>query len=116
MNEEKIVIIGGVAAGTKTAAKLRRECTNCQIDLFTDEDFISYSACGMPYFLEGLIPTVESLLIRLPRTFEQNGINIHLNQKCTQILPKEKKIIINNKEIINYDKLVIATGSRAIIP
>ena len=52
---EKIVIIGGGAAGPKTAAKLRRERKDLKIDLYTQEDIISYSACGLPYFIENII-------------------------------------------------------------
>ena len=51
----KIVIIGGGAAGPKVAAKLRRLDKDMIIDLYTDENVISYSACGLPYYVEGLI-------------------------------------------------------------
>ena len=49
----KIVILGGVAAGAKAAAKARRELHDAEIDLYTDDTHISYSACGLPYYIEG---------------------------------------------------------------
>ena len=52
---EKVVIIGGGAAGPKTAAKLRRLRSDFEINLYTQEDIISYSACGLPYFIENII-------------------------------------------------------------
>ena len=92
---QKIVIIGGVAAGPKICAKLlRTKDFNCKIDLYTEEDMISYSACGLPYFIEGLIEDVNRLIVRTPQQFEEKGANIHLNKRCTKILPQEHKIVI----------------------
>ena len=76
---EKVVIIGGGAGGCKTAAKLRRENPNAQINLYTDEDIISYSACGLPYFVEGIIENSKTLIIRTPNDFEK--------QKCIYSYP-----------------------------
>jgi len=50
---KKIVIIGGGAAGPKTAAKAKRMNPQNEVELYTDENLISYSACGLPYFIEG---------------------------------------------------------------
>ena len=49
----KIVIIGGVAAGTKAAAKIKRLFPNSSVDIYTDDTHVSYSACGLPYYIEG---------------------------------------------------------------
>lgn len=118
---EKIVIIGGGAGGCKTAAKLRRENPSVKIDLYTDEDVISYSACGLPYYIEGIIKSHNTLIIRTPEDFEQQNISIHLKHKCTNINTKSKQIKIlklnTNEEIdVSYDILVIATGASPNIP
>ena len=118
---KKIVIIGGVAAGPKIAAKLSRMDEQFEIHLYTDEDMISYSACGLPYYIEGMIPDANKLIVRTSQQFEEKGVNIHLNKRCTKILPDEHKIVVvgtkdNVVEEVSYDKLAITTGARPILP
>lgn len=118
----KVVIIGGVAAGPKIMAKLlRTKEFDCQIDLYTEENLISYSACGLPYYIEGLIEDYNKLIVRKPEYFEELGAKIHLNKRCTKIIPEEHKIIIEDTktgiiQTVEYDKLAITTGARPILP
>ena len=112
----KIVIIGGVAAGAKAAAKSRRLLPDSQIDIYTQDTHVSYSACGLPYYIQGNFEDWRKLLIRSVEEFEKSNIHIHLLNRVTKILPNEKKIVVkdlNTNEIknVDYDKLVIATGS-----
>ena len=65
----KIVIIGGVAAGTKTAAKLKRECPNDEIVIYTKAEDISYAGCGLPYYVGGVIAEKEQLIVNTPEAF-----------------------------------------------
>lgn len=118
---EKIVIIGGVAAGTKAAAKSRRLRPDAEINIYTDDTHVSYSACGLPFFIEGNFNDSQMLIARTVEEFEQSNIHIHLLHKCTKILPDKKQIIVldmeKNQEItVDYDKLLIATGARPFIP
>ena len=118
----RVVIIGGVAAGPKIMAKLlRTKSFDCQIDLYTEEDMISYSACGLPYYIEGLIEDHNRLIVRKPEQFEEQGAKIHLNKRCTKILPDEHKVVIEDLKTgiiktVEYDKLAITTGARPILP
>ena len=112
----KIVIIGGVAAGAKAAAKSRRLLPDAQIDIYTQDTHVSYSACGLPYYIQGNFEDWRKLLIRSVEEFEKSNIHIHLLNRVIKILPNEKKISVKNlktNEIknVDYDKLVIATGS-----
>jgi len=118
---EKIVIIGGVAAGTKVAAKSRRLNPDAEINIYTDDTHVAYSACGLPYFIEGNFTDPKMLIARSMEEFEQSNINIHLLHKCIKIIPDKKQIIVlsmeNGDEItVDYDKLVIATGARPFVP
>ena len=118
---EKIVIIGGGAAGPKIMAKLLRSEGDRQIDMYTEEEIISYSACGMPYYIEGLIDNYRRLIVRTPQQFEEKGARVHLNKKCIRIVPEEKKVILEDTKTgeittAEYDKLAYTTGARPTIP
>lgn len=114
----KIVIIGGVAAGAKAAAKSRRILPDAEINIYTQDTHVSYSACGLPYYIEGNFEDWRKLIVRSIEEFEKSNIHIHTLHRVTKILPNDKKIIVKNlntNEIffVNYDKLVISTGSYA---
>lgn len=117
----KIVILGGVAAGAKAAAKARRLLPEAQIDLYTDDTHISYSACGLPYYIEGNFEDYQLLLVRSPEDFEKRNVSIHLLNRAVKILPNSKQVLIENLEnnrafLVDYDKLIIAVGARPIVP
>ena len=117
----KIVIIGGVAAGAKAAAKSKRLLPDSKIDIYTQDTHVSYSACGLPYYVQGNFEDYKNLIIRTPEKFEKDGIDVHLLHKVTKIMPEENKILVydiqNDIEFTaDYDKLVIATGAVPVIP
>ena len=117
----KIVILGGVAAGAKAAAKARRLLPDAQINLYTDDTHISYSACGLPYYIEGNFEDYRLLLVRSPEEFEKSGVHIHLQSRAIKILPNSKQVLIQSLEshdayLVDYDKLIIAIGATPVIP
>ncbi|HSA06581.1 MAG TPA: FAD-dependent oxidoreductase [Candidatus Gastranaerophilales bacterium] len=120
--QEHLIIIGGVAAGTKAASKARRENSDLKISLYTDEKYVSYSACGMPYYIQGLIPTEQKLLVRSPEAFKtKENIDIYLLHKVIKIIPDENKVLVKNQQTQEefedkYTNLLIATGSSSFIP
>ncbi|WP_371367419.1 NADH peroxidase [Sporomusa rhizae] len=125
---QKILIIGGVAAGLKAAAKARRCDPNAIITVVEKGDMISYGACGMPYYIAGDVDSITDLMktsagaIR-NRDFFKNVKNIEVlaNTLATNIDRKGKKVTVKNLEdgkesFLLYDKLVIATGAFPIKP
>lgn len=117
----KIVILGGVAAGVKAAAKARRELPEAEINLYTDDTHISYSACGLPYYIEGNFEDYQLLLVRSPEDFEEKNVHIHLRNRAVKIIPESKQVLIQDLNtqrafLVDYDKLIIAIGARPVIP
>lgn len=118
---EKVVIIGGGAAGAKTAAKLRRERPDMKIDIYTQENIVSFSACGLPYYIENIIQSSNTLIIRTPEDFKKQNINVHILQKCIKVDTNNRVLLMEDvttkkQYFVNYDILVIATGATPIVP
>lgn len=117
----KIVILGGVAAGAKAAAKSRRLLPDAEIDLYTDDTHISYSSCGLPYYIEGNFEDYRLLLVVSPEEFEKKNIHVHLKNRAVKIIPESKQVLIQDLTaqrvfLVEYDKLIIAVGARPVIP
>lgn len=118
----KIIIIGAVAAGTSAAAKARRNDESSEIKIYEKDTHISYSACGTPYYIGGSVESIESLTPRNAAFFKSKyNVDVFIRHEVLSINPAEKIITVNNlddgntfKE--NYDKLIIATGAKSIIP
>lgn len=118
----RLVIIGAVAAGTSAAAKARRNSEEMDIVIYEKDNFISYSGCGMPYYLGGEVATAEELTPRDPAFFKSKyNVDIYTGHEVLSIHPDLKEIQVKNlstNTIINdkYDRLIIATGASSIIP
>lgn len=114
-----IVIIGGVAAGSKAAAKIKRLLPDANVTIYTDDTHVSYSSCGLPYFIEGNFTDYRMLLVRSVEEFKTSGIDVYLESKVEKILTKQNQILVSNHNeafLVKYDKLIIATGARPKIP
>lgn len=117
----RLIVIGGVAAGSKAAARARRVAPNIEITLFQDEPEVSYTACGQPYYLSGLIPNREALIIRRPADFADDSIDVRVNHGATAIDTGKCTVTVFDRSrgstsIEPYDRLIIATGARSIVP
>ncbi|MGR9073989.1 MAG: FAD-dependent oxidoreductase [Gammaproteobacteria bacterium] len=117
----QLIVVGGVAAGSKAAARARRVNPDINITLFQDESEVSYTACGQPYYLSGLIPKRESLIIRRPDDFKKEGILVCVNHRVTELDTAHRTIAVHNRlsdkmETVPYDRLILATGARSWIP
>ncbi len=121
-NPRRLVVIGGVAGGATFASKARRCCPDAEIEVYDQDEFISYAGCGLPYFIGGYSPNWRRLLARLPEEFEaRQGIRIFLRHRVNSIDAQKKTIRVADLEgvsesSIGYDTLVIATGAAPIVP
>jgi len=114
----KVIIIGGVAAGMSAAAKLRRLDKNAVIKVYEKGNDLSYSGCGMPYYLGDIVSDEKKLIARYKEDFTKIGVDVFLKHEVTKLNPKEKSVTVkdltNGEEFIDYyDKLLIATGTVA---
>lgn len=114
----KTIIIGAVAAGMSAASKLRRLDKDAVIHVYEKGKDISYGACGMPYFLGGLIKDEKTLVARTIEEFEKANIKIFLMHEVISVNPETKTVTIlknDTNETIqdHYDNLLIATGASA---
>jgi NADPH-dependent 2,4-dienoyl-CoA reductase/sulfur reductase-like enzyme len=120
--KNKIVVIGGVAAGTSAASKAKRVDPDCDVTILQDESLVSYGACGMPYVIEGIIDNFEKLIERSANTFKkQYDIDVVVNTRAEKIDRMKQEILATNLETneqmtLEYDSLVVASGARPIIP
>lgn len=118
----KTIIIGGVAGGASTAARLRRLDEKAEIILLERGEYISYANCGLPYYIGGVIQEREQLLVQTVAGFKQRfNIDVRVNSEAISIHPDEKKVrvrsTIDGREYEeSYDKLVLSTGAEPIKP
>ena len=112
-----IVVIGGVAAGTKTAAKLMRQDRSARVTVFTKGKDISYAGCGLPYYVGGSIETREELIVNTPAKYTGlTGVEVRTEMEAVSVDPAAKTVTFANGETVSYDKLVIATGAVPFVP
>ena len=112
----KVIIAGGVAAGTKAAAKLKRECPDAQVELYTKGTDISYAGCGLPYYIGGVIGDREALIVNTPQKFMGlTGGSVHTGCEVTA-LDAAAKTVVAGGETVSYDKLILAVGAEPVVP
>lgn len=119
---EKIVIIGGVAAGATAAAKARRLSHDAQITILEAGADISFANCGLPYYIGGDIKNRSKLILQSPESFkDQYQTDVHLYTRANEI-DRENQIVhtvdtlTGHKKTFEYTKLILAQGGKPIAP
>ena len=118
----KVVIIGGVAGGASTAARLRRLNENVSIVVLEKSGYVSFANCGLPYHISGVISERERLLLESVESLSSKfNIDIRVKTEVISIERSVKKITVQNLDTgeiyeESYDKLVISTGAESFIP
>jgi NADPH-dependent 2,4-dienoyl-CoA reductase/sulfur reductase-like enzyme len=119
---ERLVVIGGVAAGMSAASRARRLNPKIEIMVFEKSGFVSYGSCGLPYFVSDVIKAPENLVVYDAKFFkEKRNIDVYLHHEVLKIFPAKRSVLVKDLEKdkefeVGYDKLVIATGARAVKP
>ncbi|MBV9211387.1 MAG: FAD-dependent oxidoreductase, partial [Acidobacteria bacterium] len=117
---DKLLIIGGVAAGLAAAMQARRRAPELDITVLEKTGDVSYGACGLPYVISGLIPSLEALRVHTPEYFrERHAIDLQLESEALEILPAKSIVRVRAREEVReegYTRLVIASGAQAVCP
>lgn len=119
---DRLVVIGGVAAGMSAASRAKRRNPDLEVVVIERGPYISYGACGIPYYLAGLIPHLDDLIAFSPeRAYRERHIQVWTEYEAVQILPAQRKVVVTERgsgreKSVSYDRLVLATGGRPIHP
>lgn len=116
------LIVGGVAGGATTAARLRRIDEDANITIIERGEHISYANCGLPYYIGEIIPERDRLFVQTPESFKaQLNIDVRVKTEALRIDPKKKSLVVKDlrteqEETLTYDYLVLSPGAEPIRP
>ena len=116
----KLLVVGGVAAGTKAAAKMKREDRSVEVKILTKSNDISYAGCGLPYYVGGMIGTREELIVNTPAKYAGlTGVEVVTGCEVTGVDFSGKAVTAtkNGETVVeSYDRLILATGAVPFVP
>ncbi|WP_418921817.1 FAD-dependent oxidoreductase [Clostridium ganghwense] len=118
---KKIIIVGGVAGGASSAARLRRLDENVEIIMFEKGEHISFANCGLPYYIGETIKERENLLLQTPEAMNKRfNIDIRINSEVIGLDTDNKKVVVKSKNKENYEEtyyaLILAPGAKPLTP
>lgn len=119
---KRIIIIGAVAAGTSAAAKARRNDETAEIVIYEMDEHISYSGCGLPYYIGGKVEKLEELTPRDPEFFRSKyNVDVLIRHQVLSIDAQAKTLVVRKLDdgaefTDHYDALILATGATSIVP
>ena len=118
----KVIVIGGVAAGTKAAAKIKRQDRLADVCIYTKAQDISYAGCGLPYYVGGGIESREELIVNTPEKFSGlTGVAVKTGMEAVAVDAAAKTVtfrnLSDNSEVKeNYDSLILGVGAEPFVP
>ncbi len=117
----KHLIIGGVAGGATTAARIRRNDEKAEIIMFEKGSYISYANCGLPYYIGDVIKDRDKLFVQTPETFGTRfNMDIKINSEVIGIDPEKHQVTVKNNKgeeySESYDKLLLSPGAYPVKP
>lgn len=120
VTKQRLLVIGGVAAGTKAAARAKRLEPELDVTLVTLDSDISYAGCGLPYFLSGVIKERRELVVKTPEEYAADtGVRVLVRHEAMSIDPKSRLVRVRDLETgvdeeFAYDRLILATGASPV--
>ena len=116
----KVVIVGGVAGGAGTAARLRRLDETAQIIMMERGEYISYANCGLPYYVGGVITDRKALQVQTVEGFSKRfQVDVRTENEVVSVDPEKKTVTVKRGEetyVESYDKLVLSPGAGPVRP
>lgn len=115
----KLVVVGGNAAGMSGAAKAKRRVPDMDVEVLEAGPDASYSSCGIPYLVEGLVPESDALRVLSPDALRKRGIDVRTQTRVVAMNPYTKEVVFegpDGRDSIHYDRLLLAMGTRARNP
>jgi len=114
------VVVGGDAAGMSAASKAKRDDPELEVVVFEMGEWVSYGACGLPYYIKGEIQSLEDLVSVTPEEFrEERDIDLRTGHEVVSIDPEDRTVTASHDEgevVQGYDHLLVATGAEATVP
>ena len=111
----RLVVVGGVAAGLSAASRARRLDASLEIVVLEKGGRISYGACGLPYFIEGRVRSVDDLTVYEPEFFErERNIRIRVRTEVVAIRHPSRELALASGERLHYDRLIWTAGARPV--
>ncbi len=107
---QRIVVIGGGAAGIGAAGAAKGTDRSADVRVYTEFEDVGYSPCGIPYVHGREIPDFERLFLATRETYDNAGIEIHYETRVTGFSPGKKTVTVAGEGEVGYDKLIVATG------
>jgi NADPH-dependent 2,4-dienoyl-CoA reductase/sulfur reductase-like enzyme len=117
---DPVVIVGGDAAGMSAASKFKRERPEREVVVFERGEYVSYAACGMPYYVKGDVDSLDELVTVTPEAFvEERDVDLRLHHEVVEIEAAEHEVVVDGPDgrfEQACDQLLVATGAHAVTP
>src|SRR5262249_38128530 len=107
---QRIVVIGGGAAGIGAAGAAKGADPSADVRVYTEFEDVGYSPCGIPYVHGKEIPDFQRLFLATKEAYAQQGIDIHYQTKVTGFSTAGKTVSVQGEGDVPYDKLIVCTG------
>ena len=121
MVTETFVVVGGDAAGMSAASKAKRDEPDLEVVVFERGEWVSYGACGLPYYIKGEIQSLEDLVSVTPAEFrEERDIDLRTGHEVVDVDPASRAVTATDDDgervVQGYDHLLLATGAASVVP